>query len=67
MEDEAPTSYKMNQWVNTGTYHKTIKRASNGEGYLVLGIMYHYLRLYTDMICHLKLLVVRDEELIKYN
>ena len=67
MEDEAPTSYKMNQWVNTGTYHKTIKRASNGEGYLVLGIMYHYLRLYTDMIGHLKLLVVRDEELIKYN
>ena len=67
VDDEAPTSYKMNQWVNTGTYHKTIKRASNGEGYLVLGIMYHYLRLYTDMIGHLKLLVVRDEELIKYN
>ena len=67
VDDEAPTTYKMNQWVNTGTYHKTIKRASNGEGYLVLGIMYHYLRLYTDMIGHLKLLVVRDEELIKYN
>ena len=67
VDDEAPTTYKMNQWVNTGTYHKTIKRASNGEGYLVLGIMYHYLRLYTDMIVHLKLLVVRDEELIKYN
>ena len=67
MEDEAPTTYKMNQWVNTGTYHKTIKWASNGEGYLVLGIMYHYLRLYTDMIGHLKLLVVRDGELIKYN
>ena len=67
MEDEAPTAYKMNQWVNTGTYHKTIKWASNGEGYLVLGIMYHYLRLYTDMIGHLKLLVVRDGELIKYN
>ena len=67
VDDEAPTTYKMNQWVNTGTYHKTIKRASNGEGYLVLGIMYHYLRLYTDMIGHLKLLVVRDGELIKYN
>ena len=67
VDDEAPTTYKMNQWVNTGTYHKTIKWASNGEGYLVLGIMYHYLRLYTDMIGHLKLLVVRDEELIKYN
>ena len=58
---------KMNEWVCTGTYHKTIKWASNGEGYLVLGIMYHYLRLYTDMIGHLKLLVVRDGELIKYN
>lgn len=67
VDDEAPTTYKMNQWVNTGTYHKTIKWASNGEGYLVLGIMYHYLRLYTDMIGHLKLLVVRDGELIKYN
>ena len=67
VDDEAPTTYKMNQWVNTGTYHKTIKWASDGEGYLVLGIMYHYLRLYTDMIGHLKLLVVRDEELIKYN
>lgn len=67
VDDEAPTTYKMNQWVNTGTYHKTIKCASNGEGYLVLGIMYHYLRLYTDMIGHLKLLVVRDGELIKYN
>ena len=35
MEDEVPTAYKMNQWVNTGTYHKTIKWASNGEGYKV--------------------------------
>lgn len=35
MEDEAPTAYKMNQWVNTGTYHKTIKWAADGEGYKV--------------------------------
>ena len=35
MDDEAPTTYKMNQWVNTGTYHKTIKWAADGEGYKV--------------------------------
>ena len=35
VDDEAPTTYKMNQWVNTGTYHKTIKWASDGEGYKV--------------------------------
>ena len=30
---------KMNEWVCTGTYHKTIKWASNGEGYLVLSVI----------------------------
>ena len=35
VDDEAPTTYKMNQWVNTGTYHKTIKWAADGEGYKV--------------------------------
>ena len=35
VDDEAPTTYKRNQWVNTGTYHKTIKWAADGEGYKV--------------------------------
>ena len=35
VDDEAPTTQKMNQWVNTGTYHKTIKWAADGEGYKV--------------------------------
>lgn len=30
---------KMNELVCTGTYHKTIKWASNGEGYLVLSVI----------------------------
>lgn len=33
------TQRKMNEWINSGTYHKTIKWESNGEGYLVLAVI----------------------------
>ena len=41
VDDEAPTTYKMNQWVNTGTYHKTIKWAADGEGFLLHQVFFN--------------------------
>lgn len=33
------TERKMNKWICSGTYHKKVKWASNGEGYLALAVI----------------------------